>query len=74
MTSQYTEFHGSSWLDRDAFCGANEGETYLLLEGSMMGSQVEDFGIECTSDGSREAEWKTKLNGAGESMMQVQVV
>jgi hypothetical protein len=50
------------------------GETYLLLEGSIVDCQLGMFTIECTSDGSRETEWKTKLNGAEESMMRVQVV
>lgn len=40
MTGQYVESHGLRWHDRDAFFAADQGETYLLLEGSMVNRQL----------------------------------
>ena len=40
MTSQYIESHGWRWHDHDAFFATGQGETYLLLEGSMVNRQL----------------------------------
>ena len=59
MTSQYTESHGSIWLDRDAFFTASGMRHTFCLRDPWW--SIEVFMIECTSDGSREAGWRTKL-------------
>ena len=69
MTSQYGEFHGSRWHDRDAFFAAGQGETYLLLGGSMVNSQLKSVYDREHERRKSRGRMEARLNGAEGSMM-----
>ena len=69
MTSQYIESHGSRWHDYDAFFAAGRGETYLLLEGSMIVSRLKGVHNRVHERRTSRSRMEAKLNGAEGSMM-----